>query len=191
MQIGFVCSVCLSIFADQKFAICPMCDSKIAGPAGTFDKGAERPRERREREERKREPTGIGSPHMLPPRTRTQSFLVPTSVCFHSKLSLSPPPSIPPPSPSSTPSSSPSPSPSPSPSLARPLSRALFLALTLSRSLYKSPLRPLLQGRARQKSARLQWARKKAEGRRQAHQQHPPTSFEHRISTFSVFCDFL
>jgi hypothetical protein len=82
MQVGFVCSVCLSIFADQKFAICPMCDSKIAGPAGkfqkfqnskfpeisrkfaicpmfdskiagpagTFDKGAERAKERRERE---------------------------------------------------------------------------------------------------------------------------------------------
>ena len=36
IQVGFVCSVCLSIFADQKFSLCPMCDSKIASNAGTF-----------------------------------------------------------------------------------------------------------------------------------------------------------
>jgi hypothetical protein len=89
MQVGFVCSVCLSIFADQKFAICPMCDSKIAGPAGTFDKGAERAKERRERE--RRESIRNENQHMLLPRAFTHSFLVPSTVFFDSKVSLSPP----------------------------------------------------------------------------------------------------
>ena len=30
LSIGFVCSVCLSIFAKFDFSLCPMCESKVA-----------------------------------------------------------------------------------------------------------------------------------------------------------------